>query len=267
MDQRLDLLNILKGEYHTPVAKQLLAGKLFPGVTFYRLMIKQVLDAAKHGKHGTLTFEQYYRHGVGIFRAVEAAGGRVQITGINQVSADGGPYVFVANHMSVLETFLFAAILHPIGDHVFVVKKSLAEYPVFHHVILALDSIVVGRENPREDLEMVLRKGVEKLQSGISVVIFPQRTRTAEFMPEKFNTIGIKLAKRAGVAVAPVALKTDFWGQGRLLKDFGGIFPKKTVCFHFGAPITISGKGQEEHERIIHFIGDKYAEWEKAGDR
>jgi 1-acyl-sn-glycerol-3-phosphate acyltransferase len=267
MEHRLDLLNILKGDYHTPVVKQLLGGRLFPGVTFYRLMLKEVLGAAKHGKHGTLSFEQYYRHGVGIFRAVESAGGRVQITGIDQVPAEGGPYVYVANHMSVLETFLFAAILYPKGDHVFVVKKSLAEYPVFHHVIIALDSIVVGRENPREDLEMVLRKGVEKLHGGISVVIFPQRTRTAEFEPEKFNTIGIKLARRAGVPVVPVALKTDFWGQGKLLKDFGGIFPKKTVYFHFGAPITINGKGQEEHEKIVKFIGEKYAEWEKLENR
>lgn len=263
MNKRLDLLNICKGDYETPRVRTMLSNRLLPGAAFYRLMLKEVLNASQNGKKGTLTTEQYYRNAVGIFRAVEKVGGRIHITGFDQVPASGWPFVFVANHMSVLETFILAAMIHPKGEHIFVVKKSLTEYPVFRHVMHALDPIVVGRENPREDLEIVLRKGVEKLQAGISIIIFPQRTRTAEFQPEKFNTIGIKLARRAGVPIVPVALKTDFWGQGKLLKDFGGIFPKKVVRFHFGAPITIEGKGQEEHEQIVRFIGERYSEWER----
>jgi len=262
MSERLDLLNIVAGDYRTPHMKLKWLDRTFKTARFYQLVAREVFLGSKNGRHNRLTTEKYYRNAVGIFRAVERVGGTIEITGYDQVPAEGWPYVFVANHMSVLETFLFAAIIHPKGEHNFVVKKSLTEYPVFKHIMNSLNPIVVGRENPREDLTAVLTQGTERLQSGTSVIIFPQRTRTAEFTPEKFNTIGIKLARRAGVPVVPVALKTDFWGQGKMIKDFGGIFPEKKVHFHFGAPISIEGRGQKEHEEIVRFIGENVQKWE-----
>ncbi len=263
MKERVDVLGISKGDYQTPARKLKWIDKTFPTLRFYRLVFKEVITGAKNGKRGLLNEEKYYENAVGVFRATERVGGRIEITGYDRVPAEGWPYVFVANHMSVLETFLFAALMYPKGAHNFVVKKSLTEYPIFKHIMRALDPVVVGRENPREDLTAVLTQGTEKLKSGVSMIIFPQRTRTAEFEPEKFNTIGIKLARRAGVPVVPVALKTDFWGQGKKIKDFGGIFPQKKVHFHFGAPIEIKGRGQEEHEQIVRFIGEHVQKWEQ----
>ncbi|MBN1465471.1 1-acyl-sn-glycerol-3-phosphate acyltransferase [candidate division KSB1 bacterium] len=257
-----DPFGFLAGDYRTPERKLKWRHKTFPTSSFYRLMLKEVFAAARAGKRDELSYEQYCQHAIGIFRAMEAVGGRAQITGYDQVPADGWPYVFVANHMSVLETFIFAAIFDTKGKHMFVVKKDLFEYPVFKHVMRAIDPVVVGRENPRDDLTEVLRKGAEKIAAGFSMVIFPQKTRALRFEPSQFNTIGIKLARRSNVPIVPVALKTDFWGQGKRLKDFGGIFPEKTVHFHFGAPISIKGKGQEEHEQIIKFIGEHYSAWE-----
>lgn len=265
MTERLDLMNILNGDYLTPQQKVRWCNRTFPTMRFYQLMVKEVFGAARDGKQNRLTSESYYRNAVGCFRAVERVGGSVEVTGYEQAPAADWPYVFVANHMSVLETFLFAVLMHPKGEHNFVVKKSLTEYPVFKHIMGALNPIVVGRENPREDLTAVLTQGVEKLQAGISMIIFPQRTRAVEFLPKNFNTIGVKLARRANVKVVPVALKTDFWGQGKLLKDYGGIFPEKKVRFHFGAPMEITGKGQEEHEQIVKFIGEHVSKWEKEG--
>jgi len=86
-----------------------------------------------------------------------------------------------------------------------------------------------------------------------------------EFIPERFNTIGIKLAKKASVPVIPFALKTDFWGTGKIFKDFGqiGKFSKK-IFFEFLKPIVISGNGKEEHEIIINFIQGKLKEWNEC---
>ena len=55
------------------------------------------------------------------------------------------------------------------------------------------------------------------------MVIFPQSQRTLEFDPEHFNKLGIKLAKKAEAHIVPVALKTDFWKNGRLFKDIGAL--------------------------------------------
>ncbi len=137
------------------------------------------------------------------------------------------------------------------------VKESLIDYPVFKHVMKSRDPIVVGRINPREDFKKVLEGGLKRLNQGISVLIFPQTTRTTELDPKAFNSIGIKLAKKAGVPVIPFALKTDAWGIGRWIKDLGKIDPSKRVRFWFGNPITVRGRGKDEHEAVLQFIMEK----------
>jgi len=142
-----------------------------------------------------------------------------------------------------------------------VIKESLITYPLFGHVMRSRNPVVVGRENPREDLRSVLEEGQKRLEADISIVIFPQTTRSVEFDAKKFNSLGVKLAKRCNVPVVPFALKTDAWGLGRRLKDFGRICPEKTVHIHFGEPMTVQGSGKEEHSRVVEFIETKLAAW------
>ena len=70
-----------------------------------------------------------------------------------------------------------------------------------------------------------------------------------------------ELAKRAGVPVVPLALKTNGWGNGHLIKDFGKIDPSKSIHFCFGDPFEISGSGREEHETVFQFIQKKLDSW------
>jgi 1-acyl-sn-glycerol-3-phosphate acyltransferase len=163
--------------------------------------------------------------------------------------------------MSSLETFVLPCIIEPYKDTTFIVKKSLIDYPVFRHLMRSRDPIVVSRDDPREDLKTVFDEGTKILSSGRSIIIFPQKTRTPEFNPRDFNTIGVKLAKKADIPVVPIALKTDAWGNGRMLKDFGKIDPSKKVYFDFGEPMIIANRGVEEHNAIIAFIEEHLKKW------
>ena len=145
----------------------------------------------------------------------------------------------------------------------FVVKKSLVSLPVFGAVMRSRDPIVVGRTNPREDLTAVLEGGVERLKKGISIIVFPQSTRTPDFDPQHFNTIGVKLARKAGVPVVPLALKTDAWGTGKKLKELGPIKSGLPVRYKFAAPMDIHGNGREEQAFICDFISSHLARWRK----
>jgi 1-acyl-sn-glycerol-3-phosphate acyltransferase len=77
------------------------------------------------------------------------------------------------------------------------------------------------------------------------------------------NSIGVKLAKKAGVPIIPLALQTSAWGNGKMIKDLGKIDSAKKVYFAFDAPLMVKGKGGEEHEMIIEFIQAKLKEWER----
>jgi len=128
-------------------------------------------------------------------------------------------------------------------------------------IMRSRDPIVVTRKDPRADLEKVLREGAEKLARGISIIIFPQGTRAARFLRADFNSLGVKLASKAGVPVVPVAVKTDYWGNSPILRGFGPVRRDRPVHIEFGEPIPVEGRGKAEHERCLDFIESRLREW------
>lgn len=232
-----------------------------PTPVFYAKILGIVYRGARLAKKGLYDNRSWIESSLTAVRALEIVGGRLEVHGLENVQRLPSPAVFIGNHMSILETFVLPCLIQPFRDVTFVVKQSLISYPLFGHVMRNRNPVVVGRENPREDLKTVLEEGRKRLEADISVVIFPQTTRSVEFDPGKFNTLGVKLAKRCSVPVVPLALKTDAWGLGRRIKDFGPIRPGKTVHFRFGEPLTIRGSGKDEHSRVVEFIQNNLAEW------
>lgn len=198
-----------------------------------------------------------------ILRLIERCGGRFHLQGLNNIAAGSEPVVFISNHMSTLETFVFPCLIEPYKHVTYVVKGSLVTNPFFGPIMRSRDPIVVSRDNPKEDFKIVMDKGKKLLSAGWSIIIFPQSTRTTRFEPEHFNTLGIKLARAAKVKIVPVAIKTDFWGNGRLIKDFGPIDRHKDIHMVFGEPMAIKGSGGEEHQKVIEFIQSHLQIWQK----
>ena len=247
--------------YRTAAGKASPFAKIVPGLVFYRRMLSIVFRSSALAKHSRYRTREWVESSFGILEALERAGVILEITGIGHFRDIEGSCVFAGNHMSTLETFVLPSVIASFKEATFVVKQSLVDYPVFRHVMRSRDPITVGRTNPREDLKAVMEGGDDRLKRGISVIIFPQTTRSLTFDPAAFNTIGVKLAKKAGVPLVPIALKTDAWGNGKYLKDFGRIDPSKKVHIAFGEPLRITGRGTEEHERVIEFISGKLKEW------
>jgi 1-acyl-sn-glycerol-3-phosphate acyltransferase len=254
-------LPLVQGAYRTSQDQRSVLGQISPGLAFYSHVFPIIFHAGVKAKRGRYDDAEWQQSSLTTVRALEAAGVRFDVSGLEHVAAVEGPCVFIGNHMSTLETFVLPVILLPFKKVTFVVKQSLMDYPVFGHVMRSRDPIAVGRTNAREDLKAVLEGGAARLGKGISLVIFPQTTRVPEFNPKEFNTIGIKLAKRADVPVIPFALKTDAWGNGKLVKDFGRIDPSRTAHFAFAAPLRVQNRGTEEHEEIVKFITSRLTAW------
>lgn len=257
----MDCISYKNGTYLTRANNITLFSGMLPSLNFYRQVVSIIFRASSTARHSTYGTEEWARSSHEILLALESVGVKIEITGIDNFSAIDGPCVFVSNHMSTLETMVLPAIIAQFRDVTFVVKQSLVEYPVFKYVMRSRDPITVGRTNPRDDLKAVMEGGAERLKAGRSIVIFPQTTRAEVFDPKLFNTIGIKLAKRSGAPIVPIALKTDAWGNGRFLKDFGKIDPAKKVFFAFGKPLRVKDRGDEEHAEVIKFISSKLKEW------
>jgi 1-acyl-sn-glycerol-3-phosphate acyltransferase len=261
MEKNSRILDNREDTYTTEAVRPGFLSRALPSLFFYLMATRTVIKASHDAARGRYDKQRWCRDSQDIVNAIEAVGGRIHIEGLGNFRSLAGPCVIVANHMSTLETFVLPSILQPIRDVTFVVKRSLTEYPIFKHVMRASKPITVSRKNPREDLKAVFEQGTLMLSEGRSVIVFPQTTRTDVFDPEHFNTIGAKLAARAGVPIVPIALYTAFWSTGRILKDYGAVYPERKIRFSIGRPIHIQGKGNREHQETVDFIRGRQEEW------
>jgi len=202
--------------------------RAFPSLVFYFHLVLIVWRAGMQAKKGRYSDRQWVESSFEVLNRLERAGIRMEISGVETLERLPGPVVFVANHMSMMETMILPVIIQPVTPITYVIKQSLLEYPVFKYVMRSRNPIAVSRSNPRQDLKTVLEEGVARLGDGVSVIVFPQTTRSHSFDRQQMSSIGVKLAKRAGVPVVPIALKTDCWNNGSLVKDCGRLDPSKT---------------------------------------
>lgn len=250
--------------YHTPADNKRDWGDyLFLGTRWYFHMniIRTVMKARDMAIHNQFDDNNWVDISHEMMRWHERCGAKCHFMGLDNISNIDGPVVFIGNHMSTAETFLMPSIIVPRKKVTFVVKKALLNYPIFGPIMRSRDPVAVGRQDPKEDFKAVMTQGKEKLGFGTSLVVFPQSTRMEQFSPKNFNSIGIKLAKKTGVPIIPFALKTDFWGNGSILKDFGPIRRDREVFIEFAEPMKVEGSGKEEHQQCIDFIREKLNAW------
>ncbi|MBD3308480.1 1-acyl-sn-glycerol-3-phosphate acyltransferase [candidate division KSB3 bacterium] len=242
------------GTYHTEAADVSMFARHFPSGIFYGKLLVILVKAAVRAKWSRKKRLALIQSSLEVLRALERVGVTLEIRGIEHVTQEEEPCVFIANHMSTLETLVLPGLIQPLKEVTFVVKDNLLHYPVFQHICRAWNPIAVTRQHPRQDYNTVLEEGLKRLQAGESIIVFPQTTRTTSWEPTQFNSIGIKLARKADVPVIPMGLRTDAWANGKYLKECGKIDPAKQVVFAFGEPFRIQGQGKQEHAAVMKFI-------------
>ena len=145
--------------------------------------------------------------------------------------APGHPCIFAANHRSFLDPpFVAMWSREPIS---FLAKAELWRIPIIRQLLVVFNAIPVDRDNPG----MSSMKGaIDRLRSGISVLVFPEGTRTRTGFLGPMRDGPALFARRAGVPLVPVYIhRTEHaWPRGALLPRFWG--PRLEV--RIGAPLT-----------------------------
>lgn len=237
----------------------------FPTLAFYPRFFNIVMRAGKLAKRNQYNGEAWCASSWEMLENLERVGVKLHIGGIQNIANLTSPCLIVGNHMSTLETNILPGIIRPYRKVTFVIKQSLLKVPYFGHVLKSRNPIAVTQTDPRADLRTMLEGGESRLADGMSIVVFPQGTRTPTFEPKEFNSIGIKLAKRASVPIIPMALKTDAWRLGKYVSDMGRIQPNKNVYIEFGKPLTVEGRGNDTQQAMIDFIKGHLENWKKLG--
>ncbi len=263
-DQPHPELATIDDVYQSPPRRIGWFSRTFPTISFFARLTPIVLGSAWKAKRGLYDGKAWSDSSIDVMRALESVGVQFDIRGMRHLHAVDGPCLIVGNHQGTLETMVLPGIVQPIREVTFVVKHQLVEYPIFKHVMRARNPVAVSQTDPRGDFKLMMSGGKERLDDGISLVVFPQGQRQLVWDPNQFNSIGVKLASRAKVPIVPVALKTDAWALGPIIADFGKIDPTKKVHFEFGPPIEVEGRGGDENQAMIDFVGEKLGQWEDA---
>ncbi|GAA3909821.1 1-acyl-sn-glycerol-3-phosphate acyltransferase [Halomonas cibimaris] len=145
-----------------------------------------------------------------------------------------GACVIQANHQCEWETVFLQVMMPPVCT---VLKRELLNIPIFGWGLRLLRPISLDRSRPSRALKQVLTQGVARLQSGLSVLIFPEGTRVDPGVRRRYNKSGTVIACRAGVPVLPVAHNAGERWPGRHWVKHPGV-----LRVRIGAPIETAGK-------------------------
>ncbi len=225
-------------------------------------LVWMLYNAGMSARKGLFSWARWAELTFGMYTDIESIGGKFYLEGFERLRDTKMPVVYVANHMSMLETMILPTALMAFGELGIVLKKSLLDVPIAGDAFRSKPIIALGRSNPREDLVAVLNEGEAILKSGVSLMIFPQGTRRAVFNPKQFNTIGVKLAERAGVPVVPIALRCDLLGVGKYTKDLGPVDLTAPVRIACGEPMMVErSNAKEVQHACTDFILNKHKAW------
>ncbi len=127
---------------------------------------------------------------------------QVQVRGLQQLDP-GSAYLFAANHLSMFDIFAFLGRLP--FDFRFVAKASLFQWPFVGWHLKRAGYIRVDRRRPRQTLR-AFRAAGDQIRSGMSVVIFPEGTRTWGKSVAPFKRGSFLLARQTGATIVPVTI-------------------------------------------------------------
>lgn len=172
-----------------------------------------------------------------MFMLKHCCGLSYEIEGLENLPKDK-PAIILSKHQSAWETVALRQFISP---QTAVLKKSLLQIPFGGWALATLKPIAIDRENQKEALRMLIEQGIERLQEGFFVVVFPEGTRVAPGQYKKFNAGGALLAQKSGYPVIPLAHNAgEFWPRNSFLK-YPGVIKVKIGC-----AIETAGKKSKE---------------------
>ena len=129
--------------------------------------------------------------------------------------------IIVSNHQSTWETLAFQTIF---PAHTWVLKRELLWLPVFGWSLALLKPIIINRGDKLNAIKKVINQGADRLNKGISVVIYPEGTRQPYGELGAYQNGGSAIAKKTGHSITPVYHNAGrLWPKGSFLKKPGVI--------------------------------------------
>ena len=174
--------------------------------------------------------------------AFRLAGVRIEMSGPDPWPCPQ-PCVYMANHISNIDP---PALFVCLPRVVVVAKAVLFRWPFFGYLIKLGEFIPVER-GKAESRRQALETAIARLKKGLSVLIFPEGTRSRDGTLLPFRAGAFTIAIEAQAPIVPITIT----GAREIMsKGQAGIRPgRMRVTFH--PPVPTAGLTQSDRESLI----------------
>lgn len=169
----------------------------------------------------------------------------VKVEGRENLDKDQS-YVFVSNHQGAFDIFLIYGFLN--RNFKWMMKYQLGEIPLVGYACRCCHFIFVDRRGPKR-IKATYDKAREILREGMSVVVFPEGSRTFTGHMGKFRRGAFMLADEVGLPVVPLTINGSFNVMPRTRDMKWVIWHPLKLTIH--KPIPHTGKGEDYQKEVM----------------
>jgi len=176
---------------------------------------------------------------------------RINVTGAEHLWSHR-PAVFLFNHQSsVMDAVVALHLLQ--REFTFVGKKEIEKVPVIGRLAKLADAALIDRSDTAKAIEG-LQPVIEKLRSGLSVIVAPEGTRSVTPTVGRFKKGAFRIAMTAGVPVVPVVVRNS----GELMWRDSQIARSGSVDVVVHPPIDVSEWTVDDLDKRVAEVRELY---------
>ncbi len=182
---------------------------------------------------------------------VGAAKLNITVEGLEKIPTDR-PVLFTPNHQSYAD---IPVLIHALNNFNFgfMMKISLAGVPFIGAISKMLKSVPVNQSNPREAVKAI-HKTIEVINSGHSMLIFPEGKRGYSNTPDEFKNGAFKIVQKTNVTVVPVYVRNIF----KVLEGNDGVITPADIKITILDPIETGEMSRADvkalHDKVYNAI-------------
>lgn len=179
---------------------------------------------------------------------LKVIGIKVELKGIENLPK--GNCLIVSNHQGNAD---FLVLMSRLNKHMgFLAKKEILKLHIVGAWMKSMHCVFIDRENIRESLKAI-NAGIENLEKGYSMVIFPEGTRSKSHVLGEFKKGSMKMATKASVPIVPIVLDNTF----KVFEDGNGKLRPAEVTMSILEPIDIVKLTKEEKAKLAEIVREK----------
>jgi 1-acyl-sn-glycerol-3-phosphate acyltransferase len=185
------------------------------------------------------------------------SGIEVKVKGLSNIDPQKS-YVYMCNHQSNFDIPVLLGCL-PVQFR-WLAKAELFKIPIFGRAMRGAGYVEIDRFN-RDSAIMSIEKAASKMKNGVSIMIFPEGTRSRDGSIRPFKKGGFIMALDSATPIVPIVIR----GTWPIMAKSSLRINPGSAAMEIGKPIATTGYTRQNKEDLIEHVRNVICEGFEKG--